>query len=112
MGTAARKHPFSDLSDTDLAEYERRVRAMPTLADVMRKVESFTRTEHELSGPAAGRGELRECHHLGRGRPLNCGAEPVKGSDFERALALLHHTATLSRSNIAFCISRWFARGK
>ena len=53
MGTAARKHPFSDLSDTDLAEYERRVRAMPTLADVMRKVESFTRTEHELSGPSS-----------------------------------------------------------
>ena len=39
MGTAARKHPFSDLSDTDLAEYERRVRAMRTLADVMREVE-------------------------------------------------------------------------
>ena len=53
MGTAARKHPFSDLSDTDLAEYERRVRAMPTLADVMRKVESLTRTEHELSGPSS-----------------------------------------------------------
>ena len=52
MGTAARKHPFSDLSDTDLAEYERRVRAMPTLADVI-KVESFTRTEHELSGPSS-----------------------------------------------------------
>ena len=44
MGTAARKHPFSDLSDTDLAEYERRVRAMRTLAEVMREVESFTRT--------------------------------------------------------------------
>ena len=53
MGTAARKHPFSDLSDTDLAEYERRVRAMRTLADVMREVESFTRTEHELSGPSS-----------------------------------------------------------
>ena len=53
MGTAARKHPFSDLSDTDLAEYERRVRAMRTLADVMREVESFTRTEHKLSGPSS-----------------------------------------------------------
>ena len=53
MGTAAMKHPFSDLSDTDLAEYERRVRAMRTLADVMREVESFTRTEHELSGPSS-----------------------------------------------------------
>jgi hypothetical protein len=53
MGTAARKQPFSDLSDTDLAEYERRVRAMRTLADVMREVESFTRTEHELRGPSS-----------------------------------------------------------
>ena len=53
MGTAAMKQPFSDLSDTDLAEYERRVRAMRTLADVMREVESFTRTEHELSGPSS-----------------------------------------------------------
>jgi hypothetical protein len=53
MGTAARKHPFSDLSDTDLAKYERRVRATRTLADVMREVESFTRTEHELSGTSS-----------------------------------------------------------
>ena len=53
MGTAARKHPFSDLSDADLAEYERRVRAMRTLADVMREVDSFTRAEHELSGPTS-----------------------------------------------------------
>jgi hypothetical protein len=34
MGTAARKQPFSDLSETDLDEYERRVRALRILADL------------------------------------------------------------------------------
>ena len=35
MGTVSRKRPFSDLSETDLDEYERRIRAMQSLADVL-----------------------------------------------------------------------------
>jgi hypothetical protein len=57
MGTTARKQPFSDLSDTDLDEYERHVRAMRTLADVLREAERFTKSsEHEMNDkrPNAG----------------------------------------------------------
>jgi hypothetical protein len=50
MGAAARKQPFSDLSDTDLDEYERYISATWTLAGVLREAERFIESEHEMSG--------------------------------------------------------------
>jgi hypothetical protein len=49
MGTVSRKRPFSDLSETDLDEYERRIRAMQSLADVLREVQTFIKNEPEVS---------------------------------------------------------------
>ena len=47
MGRNSHNHPFSDLSETDLADYERHIRSMRSLAEVMREAERFTKPEAE-----------------------------------------------------------------
>ncbi len=57
MGTVSpRKRPFSDLSETDLDEYERRIRDLRTMADVLREVERFIKTEPEMTGSSNNAG--------------------------------------------------------
>ena len=58
MGTVSGKRPFSDLSETDLAEYERRIRAMQ-IPELMREAERFAKAEPE-TGRSTPAGKPRE----------------------------------------------------
>jgi hypothetical protein len=48
------ERPFSDLSETDFADYERCLRAMRALGEVMREVERFTKTDPRVKPAGLG----------------------------------------------------------